>query len=169
MKKTLAVALFLVFTGTAFAAEPTAESIDLLLASTHADRMRDAVMDSMETAFTSSIAKQTADSIKGHPPTGAQQKIIDELPAKIVAIMRTELSMAAMRDFYLQIYREAFTQEVIDGMVAFYKTPAGAALIEKMPAVMQRTMELMQARMGPMQDKVKAVMQRSGADIKAAE
>ena len=39
---------------------------------------------------------------------------------------------------------------IIQGMLAFYRTPAGQAVIEKMPLVMQNTMQAVQERMGAM-------------------
>jgi len=72
-----------------------------------------------------------------------------------------------MRPLYIQIYQETFTQEEIDGLIAFYKSPAGVAFVDKMPVVMQRSMSIMQSRIAPMMEKMKAAMQQAADEAKA--
>ena len=73
-----------------------------------------------------------------------------------------------MRPVYIQIYQESFTQEEIDGMIAFYQSPAGAAFVRKMPVVMEKSMRIMQVRIAPMMERMKAVMAQSIAEARAA-
>jgi hypothetical protein len=68
-----------------------------------------------------------------------------------------------------QIYQESFTQEEIDGLIAFYESPAGVAFVEKMPFAMQKSMSIMQSRMAPMMEKIKAAMKEAIAEPKAAQ
>ncbi len=68
---------------------------------------------------------------------------------------------------YTRIYMESFTQDEVDGMLAFYATPAGQALIKKMPVAMQKTMEAMQQMMGPMMQKLQAIQSESIAELQA--
>ena len=93
---------------------------------------------------------------------------IDGLVTVYVKIIREEVSFAAMHQTYVAIYREAFPQQEIDGILAFYGTPAGRALIDKTPFVMQRTMELMQARIGPIVQKFQESVRKASAEFKAA-
>ena len=50
----------------------------------------------------------------------------------------------------------ALTQEEVDGLIAFYESPAGQAYIAKMPAVAQKSMAPMQNPMIPMIRKLQA-------------
>jgi hypothetical protein len=52
-------------------------------------------------------------------------------------------------------------------MIAFYKTPAGQAVITKMPLVMQNTMNEMQGLMEPMVQKIERMQQNVAAEMKA--
>lgn len=98
-----------------------------------------------------------------------QQRVVDATRAKLVQVLREELSWDKLRPVYVQIYQETFTQEEIDGLIAFYNSPAGAAFVEKMPVVMQRSMSIMQSRTAPMMEKMKAAMQQAIAEAKAAK
>jgi uncharacterized protein len=62
------------------------------------------------------------------------------------AMLREEMTWDKLRPVYVQIYQESFTQEEIDGLIAFYESPAGFAFVEKMPFVMQKSMSIMQSR-----------------------
>ena len=54
-------------------------------------------------------------------------------------------------------------------MIAFYRSPAGTALVEKMPNVMQKTNAVIMARMGPVMEKMKNMQQQAIAEIKATK
>ena len=54
-----------------------------------------------------------------------------------------------------------FTQEEIDGLIAFYESPAGATFVEKMPVVMQKSMSIMQSRAATVMEKMNAARRRS--------
>lgn len=94
-----------------------------------------------------------------------EQEFADAMAAKMAGVLKDELSWDKLEPMYLEIYEKTFTQEEIEGMIAFYKTPAGIAVIKKMPAVMQQTMTVMQQRMGPMMEKVKTAIDEAAEDI----
>ena len=96
--------------------------------------------------------------------------MIDQSRNEMMAILRDELAWDKLEPMYIQIYQQSLTQEEVSGMVAFYKTPLGQAVIKKMPGVMQTTMSEMQKRMGPllrrMQQKQRELMAQIQADKK---
>jgi hypothetical protein len=69
-----------------------------------------------------------------------------------------ELSFAKVKDIYQQAYRETFTQEEVSAIIAFYKSPAGKAIVEKYPAAMQKANALMQARISPLTMKLQGML-----------
>jgi hypothetical protein len=83
--------------------------------------------------------------------------------------MRKEMSWATLRPMYVQIYRDTFTQKEVDGLIAFYKSPTGVAFVDKMPVVMQKSQALMQTRIGPLAESVRAAMQEAVAEVKATK
>lgn len=67
----------------------------------------------------------------------------------------------------MRVYRKSFTQGEVDGMIAFYETPAGQAVINKLPAVMQNTVNEMQEMMHPVIQKIQRMQQDVIAELKA--
>ena len=66
---------------------------------------------------------------------------------------------------YLRIYRKSLSQSDVDGMIAFYKTPAGQA----MPLILQNTMAEVSQMMGPMMQRAERMQQDLIAELQAEE
>jgi hypothetical protein len=167
MKKPFAVLLAIALTicSSIQAAPPSDESINQLLELSRAEKLMDSVWAQMDGIMKSSM-QQVA---KGKPLSADEQAIMDKQQTKMIAIMKDELSWDNLKDGMIQVYRETFTQEEIDGIIAFYKSPAGQALIDKQPALMKNTMALMQQRMGPMMQKIQAMTEETARELRAAK
>jgi uncharacterized protein len=157
MKKILVAFALGVLTVVSFAQTPSTVSVDELLRVTKADQMADAVMAPMEQMMRQSVAT----NLQGKQVSAQERESIEKFIPKALAIARNELAFANLRPMYTQIYQESFTQEEIDGLIAFYKSPAGLAFTNKMPLVMQKTMLLMQTKMQPMMQRMQAAMKQA--------
>lgn len=149
----------LLIASSAWAAAPSDEAIETLLTVTKLEGLSQKMVSDADQMMVS-MAMQLANS-QGKPMTAAQERQLDAVMKKAAELMREELSWAKLKPLYTQIYRETFTQEEVEGMVAFYRTPVGAAMIDKMPQVMQRSMELSRSRMLPMMQKMQAAMEEA--------
>ncbi len=107
----------------------------------------------------------TANQLEGNMKAGVQQslsqakippallpevnKLIDSILPKAIQRAQEQLSWANMKPKYMQLYRETFTQQDVDGMISFYKTQSGQSVINKMPALMQKIMVMTQQMILP--------------------
>ena len=66
----------------------------------------------------------------------------------------------------MRVYKKSFTQQELDGIIAFYKTLAGQAAVNKLPVVMQNTMAEMQQMMQPIMSKMRQHGQEVAAEVK---
>ena len=160
----LAVGLMFCLLCSASAAPPSDASIEQMLKAARSEEM----LDQMMTQMTSGMEQGMQQALKGQTPTAAQKAKMDEFRNKLSALMHEELSFAKMKDVYMQVYRESFTQEEVNGILAFYNSPAGKAFIEKMPAAMQKSATLAQARMGPLLQKIQALAEQYGKEMSPA-
>jgi uncharacterized protein len=104
---------------------------------------------------------------QGRPVSPEKQAILDDMRAKIVALFDETLSWNALEPMYSRIYKAAFTQDEIDGIIKFYKTPAGKAMVKKLPVVMQHLMTEMQGSMQPMLQKMQEIRRDTIEKLKA--
>ncbi|MDH5833341.1 DUF2059 domain-containing protein [Luteimonas sp. M1R5S59] len=75
---------------------------------------------------------------------------MEAILARSAGAVRQALAWENLEPIYRDIYRRTFSAEDIDAIIAFYETPAGQRMIEKMPALMQHTMDAMQRLVVPM-------------------
>jgi hypothetical protein len=120
-------------------------------------------MAQMENLMQQSVAQAT----RGQPIPPKVQKDIDQRRAGLAGMMKELLDWKKLEPMYVRIYQKTFTQQEVDGMIAFYKTPAGQAVISKMPFAMQNTVDEMQALMGPVMQKMQQMQQDVVAEMKA--
>jgi len=162
MKMLVALAASACLATAAHAAPPSAESVEALLVATRSEALAEGMYANLEQYMRQAMAAAT----QGQPVTAEQQRVLDAVPAKFSAVIRQEMSWSKMRPLYVQIYQESFSQEEIDGLIAFYRSPAGQAFVAKMPVVMQKSMQLMQTQMGPMMVRMKTAMEEAVAEAK---
>ncbi|MBS1169085.1 MAG: hypothetical protein H6R01_3 [Burkholderiaceae bacterium] len=161
MKLRLLLAAALLIASNAFAAPPTTESVEQMFSLTKTESIMNTLYANLDNVMRSAINE----SLKGQKLTPKQQRALNALPARMAQVIREEFSWDKLKPVYLKIYQESFTQEEIDGLIAFYQSPAGVALVNKMPIVMQKSMAATQAQLAPMMAKMKAALDKAVAEI----
>ena len=142
---------------------PSDASLKQLLEVAQARKALDAVMTQMDTMMNNVFQQVTA----GQKVTPEMQKIFDKARADIIAIYKQELTWEKMEPLYLRIYRKSLNQSEVDGMIAFYKTPSGQAVINKMPLILQNTMAEVSQMMGPMMQRAEQMQKDLVAELQA--
>lgn len=116
----------------------------------HLDRMVNGVMqNALQQSAT--LTKQRY----GGQMTPAATAALSDFQKKLTATLEPQISYEALKPDYIRIFSEQFTEEQIDAMLAFYKSPAGKALIEKLPLVEQQVGQVLQKRVQELQPQVK--------------
>jgi hypothetical protein len=104
---------------------------------------------------------------QGKPITPQRQAILDHMAQQMSDLVAETLSWDALKPMYMRVYHDSFTQSEIDGIIRFYKTPAGKAMVNKVPVVMQNVMHEMQAMIKPMQQKMIEIQRQAAQQIEA--
>lgn len=163
MIRTTLIALLLTATASgSFAAPPSAESIERLLAITKTE----ALVESTSADFDAYLRQAMLDAMPGQA-TAAQKKVMDDFVPRMAALMREEFTWARLKPEVIRIYQESLDQAEVDGLLAFYETPVGQSTINKMPLIMQRTMVLTQEQMRQLMPKINQLMQDSMKNLAA--
>lgn len=90
------------------------------------------------------------------------------LQEKIMNLIANEMSWDKFRDDLVIIYMDTFTEEELNGIVEFYRSPAGQKFIEKVPEIMSRSMQLSQQIMADMMPKIQKITEEFMASEKVA-
>ncbi len=149
----------------AAAAEPGEEAIRELLSVTQARKQMDSVVAHVEGMMNATMQQMLGD----RPITPAKRTVMEKMHARGIALLRQEFNWESYEAFYVAVYRQHFTQEEIDGMLQFYKSPLGQAVLGKMPALMQAGAAESQRRLGPMLERIRHLAQETYAELQALE
>jgi uncharacterized protein len=116
-----------------------------------------ATLDQTVTQLDAGMKTGLKQLIAGKELSPLQTAELGQLQTRMSATIRDELAFAKVKDIYLQVYRQLFTQEEVNGINAFVATPAGKAMIEKLPQATLKAGPLLQARMAPIAQKIRAM------------
>lgn len=143
MKRILFVFFITLFSATIHAAPVQDASIEKLLTLTEARKLHESIISDSDELIDSSIRP----IINREKMTPEQQASMDSFFTKYKAIIKDELSWNKMLPSYIQIYRETFTDQELNELIAFYESPTGQMFVKKTPVILDKTSRIMQRKM----------------------
>ena len=129
-----------------------------LLEVTHAEKTIEEIRAQLSRMITANLASTQVPEAMKEKMAAHQKRVMD--------LIFEEMSLAKMKDLYLDAYTQTFTLDELRGLVDFYKTPLGQAYATKLPQVSRRTMEATQARMQQLAPRLKQMNDEFIADLK---
>jgi uncharacterized protein len=121
----------------------------------------------MKSQLDATIASSMKEASQGQVITPERQAVLDRMHAKMVAAFDDSFNADAMQMLTTRIYQATYTQDEVDGLIAFYKTPAGQALVNKNPLLMQNAMVEMRALMRPLIQQIRQIKNEGEQEIRA--
>lgn len=100
--------------------------------------------------------------------TPEQKKITQDYLTQMGTIAQKAASWDVVHPKIVDVYMQSFTEPELDGILAFYKTPAGQALVEKTPEVSTKTIGILQSTVGAMEPDFRAATTAYETNMKNA-
>lgn len=160
-----ALAVFVLCSTTTLAEPATDATIKELLTISKAQKLVDDINKQMESQMNATVLKQ----LGGRLPTPSQQQVIAKMTQRMAALLKEELAWEKMEPMYTRLYKQSFTEEELAGMLAFYKTPAGQAILHKLPMLMQTLMQDIQDMIVGMTPRIGEIQRDFIAEIGALQ
>ncbi|MFZ7095004.1 DUF2059 domain-containing protein [Luteimonas dalianensis] len=146
LTRIFALAVLLAAAPLAAAQQPSEAQVDRLLEVMRAKQTLDATLPQVQAMQQQMVAQMTA-----------EEDLDDEERARINrALEATNSTMAElltwerMGPVYRDIYAQTFTADDVEAMIGFYESPAGQNTLDKMPQLMQNTMNAVQQMVLPL-------------------
>src|SRR4051812_30136832 len=152
----IVVVFLLLWVPLAVCAEPASPaSVERLLAVAHTEELFRGVQE-RQRGVTESVLRQVEASRarQGQPLSPEAQARMRAAADKAREAMLEEMGWDKLRPLIVKVYSESFSEEEIQGLIAFYVSPTGRMFVERMPQVTERTMRLIAERMGPMMQRL---------------
>jgi uncharacterized protein len=143
-------------------ASPSEQSIEELLTLTNVRQLFDQMKFQVDSTMTAAVREAQ----QGQTVTPERQAILDRMKDKMTAVVHDAISWETLVPIYVRTYQASLTQDELDGMIKFYKSPAGQAFTKKMPLIMQNVMAEMQGIMKPMQQKIAEIQKQTIQELK---
>jgi len=144
-------------------ARPSDASLRRLLEVMEARKLVDGIPAQLDAAMSAAMQKQ----LQGQILNAEQTQILDAMRGKLQGLLQQELSWTVMEPIYLKVYGDTFSQTEINSMIGFYSSPAGHAVVQKLPLVLQNTMAVMQQRTMALMPTIQQMARETAEQIKA--
>ncbi len=100
----------------------------------------------MQAAQISNLRLSTSDAAKAQ-----------EMQNEIMAVIREEFTWDRVKEDYVKLYADVFTDDELKGLADFYSSPIGRKFVEKMPLIMEKSTGLSQKQMLNVMPKIREI------------
>jgi hypothetical protein len=141
----------------------TVASVRDLLEANQTRKLVDGTFGQLDTMMQASMKRATGETAV----KPGQQAVMDGMRAKLLKLIREEMKWEVLEPEFIEIYRTSFTEEEVVGMLDFYRSPAGQAMVAKMPQVMQQSLAMSQKHMAQMMPKLQQLQKETMEELQA--
>lgn len=153
-----AVIFTLLVSPLAFADETAkAAKVEQLLTVMNVAQQQKQMMDQMSQMVMGQVREQM--SQQGNVPPAEMAKM-EERQKRLLALIAERTSWEKMKPIFVKAYADTFTEPEIDGILAFYKSPVGKAMIDKQPSLNTKIMTNVQSQMADLMPQIEAIMKQ---------
>jgi hypothetical protein len=122
--------------------------VEELLTLMKVEEMQKQAMDNMR--------QMVSNQLKFQP--GADTPNAQEKQKKMFDLIGQKTSWQNMKSDYIKLYSDTYTEPEIDGILLFYRSPAGKAMVDKQPAMMTKMTSIMQSKMAELAPEIQKIM-----------
>jgi uncharacterized protein len=125
-----------------------------LFALLHVERISDQIK--------SNVMNQTAaipQQLFGPSMSPENKAKFEAFQQKVLQTVDAQVGWKVLEPEYVQLYAQTYTEDELNGIVAFYKTSAGAAMIAKSPQLSAKSIGLVQSKMAAVQPQLKQMVE----------
>ncbi|MGD0797507.1 MAG: DUF2059 domain-containing protein [Acidobacteriaceae bacterium] len=118
------------------------------------DRINNEVLDTLIQQTTAITTQHFGGTLNAE-----QKAALADFQKKLTAVIEPQIGWKAMEQAYTDLYASTFTEEQLDAIIAFYKSPAGAALLDKMPTINKQANAMMETKIQALEPQVRQMFE----------
>ncbi len=119
-------------------------SIEELLSLMKVDRTIQQMLPQVQRMMAQAMESSLPGALRDSQDKAKATAELQDFQNRVFGLMKEKLTYANMKPDYVRLYDETFSASEIAGILAFYKTPAGQAYLEKLPLLSTKSVELAQ-------------------------
>ena len=87
-----------------------------------------------------------------------QKKSYDAFRQKVVTLLRSSATWKALEPDFVKLYSDAYSEEELDGILAFYHSPVGRTMLARAPQLTDQSIAISQQRMAALTPKIQELV-----------
>jgi hypothetical protein len=100
------------------------------------------------------VLQMISNQLKSQPDAAKAE----EKQKRIFALMADKTSWKNMKPTYIKVYSDTYNDSEIDGILLFYRSQAGKAMVDKQPALMSKMSTTMSDQMKELTPEIQIIM-----------
>jgi hypothetical protein len=100
-------------------------------------------------------AKEVAGKVSTPNLTSEQKADVDAFEKSAAQTIDQQVGWKVMEPTFIDLYVNTFTEDQLTAIIAFYKTPAGAAFLDKTPVINEQGSQLERTKMAALQTQLR--------------
>jgi hypothetical protein len=116
-------------------------------------------LDRMRSAMQQQVQATAKNAPGTEQMTPDKKKMQQEFVDNSMKVVDANFSWAVVEPAYVKLYADTYTEADLDGILAFYKSPAGQALLTKSPELSAGVMQIVHGHMGDFEPKMQALQE----------
>ncbi len=164
-RRLISMLLLLVIISFSGAAQKTADynSVEELLLLMRIDETLTRTFAQMRPTFLQQFQQLAGDEL-----TTEQAQITEKYLEKLFDLMEEEISWEKLKDDYIRIYSAVYTEEEIQELIEFYRSPVGQKTVEQMPVLMEQSMAISQKYLLNLMPRIQELTAEMQAELEAS-
>jgi hypothetical protein len=126
------------------------------------------IIDTARAQMNSSSNSTLNQALANRPLNEQQRQIVRDEHEQIMGLIGGALDWSTLEPEMVEVYRNHFTQQEIDQLLQFYRSPTGQIVVAKLPGATQEMMQKMQARVQALAPRIVELQKETAAKVKAA-
>ena len=116
-------------------------------------------LDRMRSAMEQQVQATAKNAPGTEQMTPEKKKMQQEFVDNSMKVVDENFGWAELEPAYVKLYADTYTEAELDGILAFYKSPAGQALLTKTPELSAGVMQIVHGHMGDFQPKMQGLQE----------
>ncbi len=129
-------------------------------------------IDQMSNQILNSVRRQMTNMSRSLPDgqqmTPEQRRLLTEFQTKVLNLVQQQVSWKALEPEMITLYANAYSEAEIDGLINFYKSPVGQAMLAKAPELAEKSVGISQGKLAGLQPQIQQLSQQFGEKFRAA-
>jgi hypothetical protein len=122
--------------------------IEQMISLTRPDTLLAQFLQQYKTAFSKGLEESFRNELSKHNEDAAKyQPELHRFEDQMIGLIADRLSWEKIRPKFVVIYDGTFSKQELGDIVAFYRTPSGQSLLQKMPGLIAKGSQVGQAQM----------------------